>query len=159
MSNSNPSPATRFQPGNPGSPTGRTGRPGLVSLLKDALERAKNGEGGGTKAEDLADAIIDHAISGKGQYANLILDRIEGKIGSKSVQEQQAPPLQCIIYLPCKDGEEHTATHYEDRNGRFHARDGSPDPSDTYEVGDDGRNPGLFADESEATDGTATQGS
>jgi hypothetical protein len=153
-----------WKAGESGNPSGR--KTGLVTLLKEALETAKT-DGGETLAEQLADSIIMHAIKGNGAYLNAVLDRTEGKVGAKSAQEQAAAHMtRCIIYLPCKDNAEHTATHFQGRDGKYHRIiDGGVDDDieGTYEVGDDGRNPGLFPEIEaairEATDGTAAQGS
>jgi hypothetical protein len=153
-----------WKPGQSGNASGR--KTGLVTLLREALETVRKGEGVTTDertlAEDLAAAIVRHAIAGNAQYAKMILDRIEGKAGSQS-EEDLAQIMRPIIYLPYA-GSDPPPTHYQDKNGKIHeinplsddmqaalASHGYTRPDRVrfgeYEVGYDGRDPHLWTED------------
>lgn len=109
MANPNPTPRpgnlTHFKPGQSGNPGGRP----KILTISDAVRAAL-----GKKVlmgsplpfdlngvEALGEAIVYHAITGMAAYANIALDRTEGKVpdappeivGIKQVQERMAAYL------------------------------------------------------------------
>jgi hypothetical protein len=82
--NPNPSHSTRFQPGNRANPEGRPKGRTLSEEIRLALEKnvlcGKPLPDGMTASEALAEAILFHAIQGAAAYANIALDRTEGKV-------------------------------------------------------------------------------
>jgi len=90
--NPNPSPETRFKPGNNANPNGRPRGESLTRLLRKAIEkheikvRDENGkvrkiqlDGDETVADLIIDALIKGAMKGGTKHASLIFDRTEGK--------------------------------------------------------------------------------
>jgi hypothetical protein len=80
MANPNPSPATRFKPGNRGGPGGKLRDP-LTRAVREAM-----------KAEDLkrvADMLWSFAMSGNLKAIEMLWDRLEGKAVAR--QEQGDP--------------------------------------------------------------------
>lgn len=83
--NPNPSPATRFKPGNKANAAGM--KPGTLSVsarLKALLEK---GEINGQKIKDgkqvadlLTEVIVKQALKGDYRFAEMILNRTEGKV-------------------------------------------------------------------------------
>lgn len=81
MANPNPSPATRFKPGNRANPGGRPKGRSLTSRLREALEaELPNGK-------QRADALINELIllalgrgTGDRQAIKDIFDRVDGKV-------------------------------------------------------------------------------
>jgi hypothetical protein len=71
MANPNPSPRTRFRPGNPGGP----GRPRLSAITVE-LRRQLGDE---ATAEALARLWLARVLAGDFRYLKALLDRVEGK--------------------------------------------------------------------------------
>lgn len=96
MANPNPSPSTRFQPGQSGNPGGmRPGTRSVTSRLRDLLEK---GEVGGKPIKDgrqvadlLAEVILKGALKGDYRFAAMVLDRTEGKVPDSLTVNAEAP--------------------------------------------------------------------
>lgn len=77
-----PNPKTQFQKGNPGRPKGR----GLADRMRAFLERGEiNGKpikDGRQVADMLVEVIFREALSGNYRFTELIVDRVDGKLGS-----------------------------------------------------------------------------
>lgn len=74
MSNPNPSPATRWKPGQSGNPRGPTPKgERLTDFLRAALEI------NGRRAK-LADVVAKRALQGDIKFIELIFDRIDGAV-------------------------------------------------------------------------------
>ena len=71
MANPNPSPATRFKPGNRANPGGR---------LRDPLTRAIRAAMTDEDLTAIVETVIAFAKAGKIEYVQMIWDRIEGKV-------------------------------------------------------------------------------
>jgi hypothetical protein len=88
MANRNPSPATRFQKGNKlnlGKPKGRT----LAGYLRDGLEEVKDGK---TRAQRIAEKLLDLCEEGDRQAIKDVFERLEGKVPDKVLTESEAKP-------------------------------------------------------------------
>lgn len=93
--NPNPSPSTRFKPGqvaNPGGkPKGRT----LASYLREGLESlTKDGK---TRAQVISEKLLELCEDGDRQAIKDVFDRIEGKVPDKlQVEEAPKPSLDDV---------------------------------------------------------------
>ena len=77
MANPNPSPATRFQPGNRANPGGRPQtRPITAALLKELKSKGPNGKD--TKLALMVWKLVQLALAGDVAAQKAIMDRIEG---------------------------------------------------------------------------------
>jgi hypothetical protein len=84
MANPNPSPSTRFGPGNRANPNGRPKGRSITDRLRAAIERQEHGgkalEGGRDVADLLVQVIIEGALGGDVRLIQLIVDRVDGKV-------------------------------------------------------------------------------
>jgi hypothetical protein len=71
--NYNPSPATRFKPGQSGNPSGRPKRSPITTALIELLE-----EKAASKA--LAAKWLSEAAKGDPRFFAMLLDRVEGRV-------------------------------------------------------------------------------
>jgi hypothetical protein len=80
-----------FQPGQSGNPAGRTKRKSLTEkmaelLAMDSLEGVEVPEGK-TVGDVVARQVVKHACHGRFQYAKELLDRIDGKVPDRIIDE------------------------------------------------------------------------
>jgi hypothetical protein len=82
-----PNPSTQFKPGQSGNPKGRpkgstlTAR--ILALLEEKKLKGKEVEGGKKVADLLAETIIERAVDGDYRFAELVMNRVEGKVPNK----------------------------------------------------------------------------
>ena len=83
MANPNPSPATRFKPGNKANLAGRPPGRSITARLRELTEETKLGD---TKIKDgkqvadlLSEVIVKQALKGDFRFVQLLLDRLEGQ--------------------------------------------------------------------------------
>jgi hypothetical protein len=87
MANANPSPSTRFPPGNSANPGGRPKGKSLTTRLREILD-ANELEGvdladGEKVADVLAQVIVRKALAGDFRFVELVFNRIDGKVPDK----------------------------------------------------------------------------
>jgi hypothetical protein len=84
MANPNPSPATRFRPGNCANPGGRPKGPSLTARIRDLLDReelkGKALAAGKKVADVLAETIVEKATEGDFRFVELVINRVDGKV-------------------------------------------------------------------------------
>ena len=81
--NPNPSPSTRFLPGNRANPNGRPKGRTLTEELRAVLIRtcfAASASSRHDRRRRAAESMLYHAIQGNPMFAREILDRLEGKV-------------------------------------------------------------------------------
>lgn len=78
MANPNPSPATRFRPGNNANPNGRPKGSSITARIRARC--AQESGNGKTIAERIGDRFVAEALSGKFPFAKEVLDRVDGKV-------------------------------------------------------------------------------
>lgn len=95
MANPNPSPSTRFRPGDSGNPRGRPRRK-LVSeaLAKELARRIAAGEP--TQAQEAAAVLVGLMLKGDVPAAKLVLSYVEG-LPSQPV-EHSGPDGQELVF-------------------------------------------------------------
>lgn len=85
MSNPNPSPATRFPPGNNANPLGRPKGRSVTARLRDLLDQYELGgkqlPDGKQVADLIAEAILKGALKSDHFFMGMLMDRTEGKAG------------------------------------------------------------------------------
>lgn len=84
--NPNPSPSTRFKPGNNANPGGKPKGRTLAFYLREGLESV--GKDGKTRAQAIAEKLLDMCDEGDRQAIKDVFDRIDGKVPDKLVTEQ-----------------------------------------------------------------------
>jgi len=89
----------RWKPGESGNPKGRPAfKHTLTSLIRDEL--TKLSPDGRTYEQLLAEAIVKGAIakanSGDGRLAELVLERVEGKV-SQSITGEGGGPVEILV--------------------------------------------------------------
>jgi hypothetical protein len=77
MPNPDPSPATRFTPGQSGNPGGRPKGESLTARLRRYLD--EEGEDGRTRAERFVERLAEMALAGNVHVMKMVLDRLDGK--------------------------------------------------------------------------------
>jgi hypothetical protein len=91
VANHNPSPETRFKPGNRASPGKPVGSRSVSSRLRDLLDRGEIGgkpiKDGKQVADLLAEVILKQALQGDYRFAQMVLDRTEGKVAEPDNQK------------------------------------------------------------------------
>ena len=78
MANPNPSPATRFKPGNRANPGGRRKTLSLVADLRDELEKMAQGSSVSNK-QMVVSRLLNQALAGDMQAIKLIFEYVDGK--------------------------------------------------------------------------------
>jgi uncharacterized protein DUF5681 len=100
-----PNQLTQFKKGQSGCPGGR-GK-SLMRLIKEALERDELGgqktPDGRSVIEHYAEAIIAHGMKGNAAYMTQVFDRLEGKIGVETLDEEQRKLQTPVVELPIKE--------------------------------------------------------
>lgn len=85
MPNPDPSPDTRFQPGESGNPAGKKpGTRNFTTLVREALQKVATGMKDGnpnnfTYEQILADQIIKRGITGNDRVAKMIWEHLDGR--------------------------------------------------------------------------------
>lgn len=99
--NPNPSPGTRFKPGQSGNPAGaKKGARSFTALIREALTKSeirgvtKDGQkvvkalpDGITLADLIADVILTRAVKGDFRFVKEVWDRMEGKVPDTMLAE------------------------------------------------------------------------
>ena len=78
-----------FQPGQSGNPGGRPKGRSITSILREKLAEPAKGKRGKTKAEAIADVVIEQALAGDPRFLREILERTEGKV-TQTIQVSDA---------------------------------------------------------------------
>lgn len=103
--NPNPSPATRFKPGNRANPGGRPKGPDLTARLRAALAEPIGDGGrpaGMTVADRLVEALIEMAIRGDRQAIKDIFERVDGKAPDRVFLDDAWTSKPCL-FIPDDD--------------------------------------------------------
>jgi hypothetical protein len=83
MPNPNPSPSTRFRPGQSGNPKGRPSRPPFSSRLLDLLQNGRLADLEPKETDSLIDIIaklvVKRVIEGDPRFLKILLDRLDGR--------------------------------------------------------------------------------
>ena len=76
--------ASCFKPGHTGNPNGRPkGSFSFENLIRNQLLKIRKEGGGKTRAQEVVESVIDAAIGGDMRAADMLMDRIDGKVASK----------------------------------------------------------------------------
>jgi hypothetical protein len=87
VANPNPSPATRFRPGNTASVG--NGRPkGSSITARIRAQCARDTDDGRTIAERIADRFVAEALKGKFPFAREVMERNDGKVTQRVQVEE-----------------------------------------------------------------------
>jgi hypothetical protein len=92
MSNPNPSPRTRFRPGQSGNPKGRSSLPPVASRMIGMLMYGKLADLEPNENDPLIDVfmkmIVKRALDGEHRFVKIVLDRVDGRTsdGDKMVE-------------------------------------------------------------------------
>lgn len=102
--NPDPSPSTRFPPGQSGNPGGKpVGARSVSSRLRELLEsNTINGKpirDGKQVADLVTEVIMAHALKGDFRFMDLLLNRTEGKVADMptAAKSEDADPIRAIL--------------------------------------------------------------
>jgi hypothetical protein len=91
VANPNPSPETRFKPGNPGGPGRKPGTKMLSTLLREALAEADEDD-----AKAIVRALIREARTGSIAHIKEVFDRTDGKATEADDDDRHADAQQLL---------------------------------------------------------------
>lgn len=118
----NPNPRTEhlspWQPGQSGNPAGRPKGRTVGAILRERLELARDDDPATPLAERVAEVIVKEALAGDIRFVELLLNRSEGKVPDRIVDE--TPGEQRRIHprrRPRPDGPGGSTADRGDRNG------------------------------------------
>lgn len=70
----------------------------FANMLNIAIKEASK-DGSSTKLRDVADALVEKAISGDVQAIKEVADRLDGKVPQAVVGDDDAPPINLVTRI------------------------------------------------------------